>query len=106
MALRGHFEHLERAAALAHGLDGCRRQNGGIGPANDHPGCAAEGVELFPQRGERLLGTDGLEDRRELWVVVGNEATAVLFERRPREGEPVVVAPFWKEAAEPPLQGL
>src|SRR6516164_1889208 len=91
MALLGHFEHLERAAALAHALDGCRRQNVGIGPANDHHRYAAERVELFPQRRERLLGTDGLEDRGEFWIVVGNEATGVLFKRRPREGEPVAV---------------
>src|SRR6516162_7145791 len=106
MAFLGHFEHLEGAAALAHALDGCRRQNVGIGAANDHHRYAAERVELFPQRRERLLGTDCLKDRREPWVVVGNEATAVLFERRPREGEPVVIAPFWKQAAEPLLQGL
>src|SRR6516225_4388034 len=106
MAFLGHFEHLEGAAALAHALDGCRRQNVGIGAANDHHRYAAERVKLAPQGGQRPRRTDGLEDRRELWVVVGNEATTVLFERRPREGEPVAVAPFRKQAAEPPLEGL
>src|SRR6516162_10842577 len=104
MALIGHLDHLERAAALAHGLDGCRRQNVGLGAANDQHRYAAERVELLPQRRQWLRGTDCLQNRRELWVVIGNEATAVLLERRPREREPVVVAPFWKQAAEPLLE--
>src|SRR6516225_12159413 len=106
MALLGRFEQLERAAALAHALDRCRRENVGIGAANDHHRDAAERVELLPQRRQRLRGTDCLQNRRELWVVIGNEATAVLLERRPREREPVVVAPFWKQAAEPLLESL
>src|SRR5262249_61502737 len=106
MALLGYFQHLERAAALAHALDGCRRQNVGIGAANDHHRDAAERVKLVPQGGQRPRRTDGLEDRRELWVVVGNEATAVLLEPRPREREPVDVTPFGKLAAQPHLEGL
>src|SRR5262245_62736032 len=90
MALVGHLDHLERAAALAHGLDGCLRQNVGIGAANHHHRYAAERVELLPQRRQRLRGTNCLENPRELWVVIGNEAPASVFERLPREGEPVV----------------
>src|SRR5258708_38439028 len=106
MALLWHFQHLERAAALAHALDRCRRQNVGIGAANDHHRDAAERIELVPQSGQRPRRTDGLEDRRELWIIIDNEAIAVLLERRPREREPVVVAPLGKMAAEPPLDGL
>src|SRR5262252_11232573 len=106
MALVGHLDHLERAAALVHGLDGCRRQNVRIGAANDHHRYAPECVELLPQRRQWLRGPDRLQDRRELWVVIGNELPASLFERCPREGEPVVVAPLGKVAAEPPSQGV
>src|SRR5262245_42748931 len=49
MPFIGHLDHLERAAALAHGLDGCLRQNVGIGAANHHCRYAAERVELLPQ---------------------------------------------------------
>src|SRR5262245_66039115 len=106
MALVRHLDHLERAAALAHGLDGCRRKYVGLGAANDHHRYASERVELLPQRRQWLRGTDCFQDRRELWVVIGNELPAGLFERCPREGEPIVVAPFGKVAAEPPSQGV
>src|SRR5262245_20489457 len=106
MAFVGHLDHLERAAALAHGLDGCLRQNVRIGAANHHHRYAAERVELLPQGRQRLRGTNCLEDRRELWVVIGNEALASVFERLPREGEPVVAAPFGKLVGEAPSQGV
>src|SRR5262245_19440049 len=106
MALIGHLEHLERAAALAHGLDGCCRQDVGICAAYHHHGYSRECIELLPQRRERMPWTDSLEDRREPWVVVGNEAPAGLFERCPREGEPVLVVPFRKLVGEPSSQGV
>ena len=66
MALVGHFDGLHPRMARRHGGESLRRQNVGIGAADDQHGHARQRIEFVPQWRQPLFKIDGRKRARQL----------------------------------------